>query len=195
MHRVHSFIVNLFLAVVFDEFMRSKASEAAKAELREREAAFHAAEETERSWSTATAAAGAVAGGGGGVLMHGTPVKLDGAVLARTPSSEALAGGFHRLHDETADGGKGGGRGGKGGGGGGGGFAAEDESRRGGMRCLRPLVTSKGFLYVTLGFLIVNVIIMCTPHRASPCIAAVHTCYNPMPRMAHCPSYASHSVH
>ena len=36
------FIINLFLGVVFDEYMRAKASEQAKAELKEKERAFFA---------------------------------------------------------------------------------------------------------------------------------------------------------
>ena len=119
------FVVNLFLAVVFDEFMRSKAAEAAKAELCEQEAAFRAAADAEATWNAE----------------------------ARTPALDRSSSGYERLLDE----GRGENGGGESGGGGGG-------DAQGGLHCLRPLVTSRPFLYVTLGLLVVNVVLMCMPY-------------------------------
>ena len=123
------FIVNLFLAVVFDEFMRSKATESAKAELLAQEATARTAAEAE---ATLLARARIPDLEQFGSRANDQKVVGDGA------------DGYHRLSDEP-DG-------------------SIDGRAQGGCRCLRPLVTSQSFLYVTLSFLVINVVIMCMPY-------------------------------
>ena len=161
------FIVNLFLAVVFDEFMRSKALEAAKEELvsAQRAVLTRSAEQPRQEGAGEHAAA----------LLVGcrlTPIATPTRELGMQTHSSSVTHSFQRLQDEEdeeVDTPK-----------------ARDSLPRakvgsGGLPWLRPIVTSRLFLRVTLALLIANVVVMCMPYAEVSGTSVARSRYDRVP--------------